>query len=175
MGSLVPIAHSSIKMMKLLALVLVFGAAVALADPEAYRGYGYRGYLGKRSADAEPEAEATADADADAWRYGYYGYGGCLGKRSADAEPEATADADADAWRYGYYGGYYGGYRPTAILATDTGTARGLPMLSLLLMLMPGGTTATATDCGPTATTGPTPTATRTMVEQFHPFYVSVL
>merc|ERR1712098_473752 len=64
---------------------------------------------------------------------------------------------------------------PTAMLATDTGTARGLPMLSPLLMLMPGGTTATATDCGLTATTGPTATATRTMVEQFHPFYVSVV
>merc|ERR1711915_321042 len=63
---------------------------------------------------------------------------------------------------------------PTAMPVTDTGTsARGLLMPSLLLMLMPGGTAATATA---TATDGPTATtATRTMVEQFHPFYVSVL
>merc|ERR1711915_609703 len=63
---------------------------------------------------------------------------------------------------------------PTAMPVTDTGTsASGLLMPSLLLMLRPGGTAATATA---TATDGPTATtATRTMVEQFHPFYVSVL
>merc|ERR1719312_2341397 len=36
-----------------------------------YYGYGYHGYYGKRSADAEPEADAEADP---ALLYGAYGY-----------------------------------------------------------------------------------------------------
>merc|ERR1719150_3104447 len=103
------------------------------ADAEADPSYGYYGYYGKRSADAEPaDAPASgpnAEAEADPWYgyygygyrpygYGYYGYGHrygyYYGKRSADAEPAdapasgPNADAEADPW-YGYYG--YG-YRP---------------------------------------------------------------
>merc|ERR1739838_973436 len=122
--------------------------AAADADPwySAYgHGYGYghrcggyRGYYGKRSAEAEaePTADATANPDADAWysayghgygyglgHYGYgyglgyrgYGYGhryggyrGYYGKRSADAEAEPTADPTADA--DAWYSAYGHGY-----------------------------------------------------------------
>merc|ERR1712201_22964 len=93
-------------------------AAVAVAEPGyryggygygrgyGYGGYGYggyRGYYGKRSADAD----AVAEADAEPGYYGYggyglgygyggyglgyrgYGYRGYYGKRSADAEADA--------------------------------------------------------------------------------------
>merc|ERR1739848_834000 len=93
--------------MKYLALLVVFGAVVAMTEAyRGYGGYGYRGYggrgyggryYGKRSADAEPTADATAAADADA--DAYYGYGGYYGR----------------GYGYGGYGygrGYgYGGYR----------------------------------------------------------------
>merc|ERR1711973_943137 len=113
MGSLRPIAHSSRRMMKLLALLVVIGAAAASADADAYRYYGgYRGYGGY---------------------YGdYRGYGGYYrGKREADAatvaEAAPVAEADADASPY-YYGGYYGYARPYFV-ATMVATgilARGL-------------------------------------------------
>merc|ERR1719411_810161 len=98
--------------------IALFGVVSAEPGYGYYgRGYGYggyRGYYGKRSADAEPEAEADAEPTAAAEPgYGYYGHGyghgyygyarpyayghrGYYGKRSADAEPG-----------YGYYG-YYG-------------------------------------------------------------------
>merc|ERR1719150_783544 len=107
-------------------------AAVALAEPEAYRfgyrgGYGgYRGYYrGKRAADAESEPKA----DAEPWlayggvyspyTYGYAAYPTvysglgyhCYGKRSADAEPEAEADPYVVYSGLGYAGHYgYAGY-----------------------------------------------------------------
>merc|ERR1712226_1816177 len=98
------------KMKAFVAVLALMGVSFAepAAKAEAAPWYGYGGYYGKRSADAEPKAEA------DAWygygglygyglpAYGGYGYGGYYGKRSADAEPKA----EADAW-YGY-GGLYG-------------------------------------------------------------------
>jgi len=89
--------------------------------------YGYNGYYGKRSADAEPEADAKADPALLYSTFGYggypaystyglrtygypaytYGYNGYYGKRSADAEPEADAKADP-ALLYSTFG--YGGY-----------------------------------------------------------------
>merc|ERR1711872_116722 len=58
------------------------------------RGYygGYRGYYGKREAEAEPEAKAEADP----YYYGGYGRSYGYGLRSYGG--------------YGYYGGYGRGY-----------------------------------------------------------------
>merc|ERR1712050_408832 len=130
-------SHNNNNMKAYIALACL--AAVALAEPEAYRyggyrggyggyrgGYGgYRGYrgYGKRSADAESEPKA----DADPWytTYGYglhaplaYGYGypsvysgvHYYGKRSADAEPEAKADPWYTTYGYGLHAPLAYGY-----------------------------------------------------------------
>ena len=67
------------------ALVVVFGAAVALAEAEAgYGGYGgYGGYRGGFGG----------------YR-GYGGYGGYRGKREAEATAVAAPEADAEAEAY---------------------------------------------------------------------------
>merc|ERR1712215_107990 len=131
--------HSALKMKLLVVLALVACVvaepeAEAKADPYYYGGYGlggyggyggyrsyglglgysglgYRGFYGKREAEAEPKA----DADADPYYYGGYGLGGYggyggyrsygyglgysglgyrgfYGKREAEAEPKADAD-----------------------------------------------------------------------------------
>merc|ERR1712098_64351 len=115
-------------------------------------GYGYRGYYGKRSADAEAVAEADAEPGylgyggyglgygygGYALGYGGYGYGGYrgyggygygrgygyYGKRSADAE------ADAEPGYYGYGGYGYGGYRGYGGYGYRVTMARDLLMLS---------------------------------------------
>merc|ERR1712066_318340 len=95
------------------------GRAKAAAEP--YFGYGglYRGYYGKREAEAEPKAAAEPYFGYGGYGgyglggYRSYGYGGLYrgyyGKREAEAEPY---------FGYGGYGGYrlggyggYGGYR----------------------------------------------------------------
>merc|ERR1712219_50877 len=116
-------------------------SAGTLASAEAYYGgYGYGGYYGKRSADAEPVTEADAKPEAapspyyglggyyggyygkrsaEAY-YGPYGYGGYYGKRSAEAEPYyggylggyyGKRSAEAESYYGGYLGGYYYGKR----------------------------------------------------------------
>ena len=78
--------------MKLILALCLLGAALVVAEP--YYGYGgYRGWYGKRSAEAEPAPQYYVPV------YGYYGY---YGKRSADAEPAPQYYA------YPVYGYYYG-------------------------------------------------------------------
>merc|ERR1712226_1199904 len=113
-------SHQISNNMKSFALVLAF-AALAAAEPEAYRGRwggyrgGYRGRwgYGKREAEAEADPALLYSAGLPLTTYGYAGYGlgytGLgytslygIGKREAEAEPEA--------WRRGGYGGRRGGY-----------------------------------------------------------------
>merc|ERR1711936_1517463 len=81
-------------MMKLLISACLVALALADAEPKADADpyYGYYGFYGKRSADAEPTAVAEAKADADPY-YGYYGHGYGLGYA-----------------RYGYGLGHHYGY-----------------------------------------------------------------
>ena len=60
-----------------------------------YRGYGYRGYYGKRSADAEPEADAY---------YGYYGHGLGYGRGYGYGHAGLGYHGYGHGYGYGYYG-----------------------------------------------------------------------